>query len=185
MKPNPDKRPPIHVYSPLEKEAVMAKLEKNSGNVSTTAREVKINRNTLMKWRAEFEFEKKREAAVTKITGIQTANKKERVPPTIFQKDIEGSIVDYITMSKQVRDAALERIMDLIPHEQNIDFLTKLVVSIAKNLEHSGDGQGKEVASDTKIDQAIQSIGQTWEGSETSLKRITEELIQRNISVTK
>lgn len=171
-------------FSPLEKEAILERLKKNGGNVLQTAKDSGISRNTLISWTAKDEHAAKYEPKIiSNNTGKKYKPKEVKVIESLTPAQIEEAtkdVADHITMTKLVRDAALKRLLAVVSKEDNIDYLTKLVGTLTKNLEPV-EAQQPITNNQNTLNVAIEKIENNYHGSDDQLKKVMEQMKENNL----
>ncbi|WP_019585232.1 transposase [Deinococcus apachensis] len=88
-------------YTHEQKVAILAALAANNGNISKTARETGVSRDKLREWQA---------------STLQTS------PEVVtLKKELSDS---YRSKLKRAREAALDRMLELLPHEHDLHKVT-------------------------------------------------------------
>lgn len=100
-------------YSMEEKIRSLKILEMNDFNYNKTAKELKVKRQTLLRWNNELGEKIAKPVRIDNlITGIE--------------KHLEKNREEWSKELWEVKMLAIKRIRELIPHERNLDNVTKL-----------------------------------------------------------
>ena len=164
----------------LERFAIMQMLKDNLGNLSQTARDAGIARNTLLKWKKEdqalneTEAEKVARESSTKSFRPSTEKFYEKVTEVQIE-EAKKYLCDNVSAVAAARDSTIKRILDIVDLEPDLDKLTRFYVAASKYLDPI-EGESKPL--DQQLNVAIQNITNNFKGDEDLLCRITDQIIK-------
>lgn len=178
MKKSVPKPKGIHIYTSLEKIAVMAMLEKNGGNVLQTAKASKISRTTLLRWIDEAKIEK---PVLINVEKKQKTKAPEAVMnPATLADPLIDNITDPLEMTKLVHISTLKRLYELVQKETNMDNLTKLAQTTSKIIEIK-PGTDQQPTNEIQLNLAIQNVENNYQMSPNLYNKLKEEVRNQNI----
>jgi hypothetical protein len=174
----------------LEKTGILVLLKHNKGNLSKTARNVGVCRDTISRWIKEDTsvpklVAKQIDKEVAKGLRVQVPSSIEKLCSAVTDKQIaEGikNLTDIVPVAMLTWEISYRRLLELIEYETDIDKLTKLIIALSKIQERFEGDPGKKITPGETIKNSIPNIQMNFQGNETLLAQMMDryEKLQHN-----